>query len=197
MSSSNQRQILLIAPALITESLLPKLISMNNSLDIKQKENELSKSPSLIIWNIYNLEYFENLKLEIINLKSRWSKTPILLICFGNINFKYEQIISLNCEGLLVDPSLDKVSKSINTIIEGGRVFDTETSLNEKSVKAINVNFSKKLLLQGLSQIDIELSKLKLVNKKTSNNFLFEFIMNGRIRELEFAKSLLIVPAFA
>ena len=131
-----------------------KLTSLDNNLNITLDSGSDNSNPDLIIWNILNYQSEDLIRLELLNLKERWEESNILLIFSGELLNKTNIPASLNSEGLLLNPSVDKVLESINIILEGGRVFDLEKNPSISIKKEKKLSFNQKLLSSGLKQID-------------------------------------------
>jgi hypothetical protein len=187
-----KKSILIIAPSLIAESLSLKLTSLDTNLNITLNSGSKNLNPDLIIWNILNYQSEDLIRLELLKLKERWDESKILVIFSGELVNKTKLTPSLNSEGLLLNPSADKVLESINIITEGGRVFDLEINPSVKIKKEKELTFNQKLLSSGLKQIDTEINYIfKYVNSDSTPEF-YKFILKGRLRELITAKSFLI-----
>ena len=192
MELITKKSILIIAPSLIAESLSLKLTSLNTNLNITLNSGSKNLNPDLIIWNILNYQSEDLIRLELLKLKERWDESKILVIFSGELVNKTKLTPSLNSEGLLLNPSADKVLESINIITEGGRVFDLEINPSVKIKKEKELTFNQKLLSSGLKQIDTEINYIfKYVNSDSTPEF-YKFILKGRLRELITAKSFLI-----
>ena len=192
MELITKKSILIIAPSLIAESLSLKLTSLDNNLNIVLNSGSKNLNPDLIIWNILNYQSEELIRLELLKLKERWDESKILVIFSGDLINKTNMTPSLNSEGLLLNPSVDKVLESINIITEGGRVFDLKNNPSIKIKKEKELTFNQKLLTSGLKQIDAEVNYIfKYVNSDLTPEF-YKFILRGRLRELITAKSFLI-----
>ena len=192
MKLITKKSILIIAPSLIAESLSLKLTSLDNNLNITLNSGSKNLNPDLIIWNILNYQSEDLIRLELLKLKERWDESKILVIFSGELVNKTKLTPSLNSEGLLLNPSADKVLESINIITEGGRVFDLEINPSLKIKKEKELTFNQKLLSSGLKQIDTEINYIfKYVNSDSTPEF-YKFILKGRLRELITAKSFLI-----
>ena len=192
MELITKKSILIIAPSLIAESLSLKLTSLDTNLNITLNSGSKNLNPDLIIWNILNYQSEDLIRLELIKLKERWDESKILVIFSGELVNKTKLTPSLNSEGLLLNPSSDKVLESINIITEGGRVFDLEINPSVKIKKEKELTFNQKLLSSGLKQIDTEINYIfKYVNSDSTPEF-YKFILKGRLRELITAKSFLI-----
>ena len=140
----------------MAESLSLKLTSLDNNLNITLKSESENLNPDLIIWNILNYQSEDLIRLELLKLKERWDESKILVIFSGELINKTKTTPSLNSEGLLLNPSVDKVLESIDIITEGGRVFDLENNPSVKIKKELT--FNQKLLTSGLKQIDTEMN---------------------------------------
>ena len=192
MELITKKSILIIAPSLIAESLSLKLTSLDTNLNITLNSCSKNLNPDLIIWNILNYQSEDLIRLELLKLKERWDESKILVIFSGELVNKTKLTPSLNSEGLLLNPSADKVLESINIITEGGRVFDLEINPSLKIKKEKELTFNQKLLSSGLKQIDTEINYIfKYVNSDSTPEF-YKFILKGRLRELITAKSFLI-----
>ena len=191
MSITKEKSILIIAPSLLAESLSLKLTSLDNDLIVSLDPTNDKFIPDLIIWNILNYQSEDLIRLELIKLKEKYIDTGILIIFNGKFFEEGKYLPDLTSEGLLLNPSADKVLKSINTILNGGRVFDIDNKkiVNKKPEK---LSFNQKILSSGLKQIDHEINTIiKYLNKDLTPN-IYKFILKGRLRELITAKSLLI-----
>ena len=191
MSITKEKSILIIAPSLLAESLSLKLTSLDNDLKVSLDPSNDKFIPDLIIWNILNYQSEDLIRLELIKLKEKFLDTSILIIFTGNIFEEGKYLPYLTSEGLLLNPNADKVLKSINTILNGGRVFDIDNKkvVNQKHKK---LSFNQKILSSGLKQIDLEINTIiKYLNRDLTPN-IYKFVLKGRLRELITAKSLLI-----
>ena len=135
MSITKEKSILIIAPSLLAESLSLKLTSLDNDLKVSLDPSNDKFIPDLIIWNILNYQSEDLIRLELIKLKEKYKDTGILIIFNGKFFEEGKYLPDLTSEGLLLNPSADKVLKSINTILNGGRVFDIDNKkiVNKKS----------------------------------------------------------------
>ena len=191
MSITKEKSILIIAPSLLAESLSLKLTSLDNDLKVSLDPSNDKFIPDLIIWNILNYQSEDLIRLELIKLKEKYIEASILIIFSGEFIEQGKSLPCLNSQGLLLNPNADKVLRSINTILNGGRVFDLDNKkiINKKPEK---LSFNQKILSSGLKQIDHEINTIiKYLNKDLTPN-IYKFILKGRLRELITAKSLLI-----
>ena len=192
MELISKKSILIIAPSLIAESLSLKLTSLDQNLDINFNNGIEDKTPDLVIWNVLNFQSEELIRLELLKLRERYDDSKFLIILSGEIVYERKTTPSLNAEGFLLNPNAEKVLESIDTILNGGRVFDIENNFRVQLNKDKPLSFSQKILTSGLKQIDTEINYIfKYVNSDSTPEF-YKFILKGRLRELITAKSFLI-----
>ena len=190
MAITKEKSILIIAPSLLAESLSLKLTSLDNDLNVSLDPSNDKFIPDLIIWNILNYQSEDLIRLELIKLKEKYIDANVLIIFSGKFIEDGKYLPFLASEGLLLNPSADKVLKSINIILNGGRVFDIDNKKTNREVKKLS--FNNKILSSGLKQIDHEINTIiKYLNKDLTPN-IYKFILKGRLRELITAKALLI-----
>ena len=135
MELTKEKSILIIAPSLIAESLSLKLTSLDNNLNISFDSKNPNISPDLLIWNILNYQSEDLIRIELLKLKERWKDSRILIIFSKNVVSNNFPLPNLTSEGTLLNPSVEKVLESINTITSGGRVFDLNKSISkDKSI---------------------------------------------------------------
>tara|TARA_Y100001970_G_scaffold50655_2_gene64095 strand:- start:3237 stop:4856 length:1620 start_codon:yes stop_codon:yes gene_type:complete len=192
VASSNEKSILIIAPSLIAESLSLKLTSLNNNLNVYLDTKDINLFPDIVVWNILNYQSEDLIRLELLKLKERWNESKILIIFSGEFVKDNIELPSLSSEGLLLNPSATKVLTAIETIGEGGRVFDIDKRKKSTIKKEKTLSFNQRILSSGLKQIDNEINKIFFYLNMDSTPDLYKFILRGRLRELVTAKSLLI-----
>ncbi len=192
MKTTKEKSILIIAPSLIAESISLKLTSIDNDLNILLDRNDPKVYPDLIIWNILNYESEDLLRIELVKIKDKWSDSKILIIFTNEFIKDDSPLPNLNCEGIILNPQVEKVLESINILMDGGRVFD----LNKNYPKRINpkreFSINQKLLTSGLKQIDNEINSIFSYLNSEQTPKIYKFILKGRLRELITAKSFLI-----
>ena len=157
MELISKKSILIIAPSLIAESLSLKLTSLDQNLDINFNNGTGDKTPDLVIWNVLNFQSEDLIRLELLKLRERYDESKFLIILSGELVYEANTPPSLNAEGFLLNPSAEKVLESIDTILNGGRVFDIENNSRVQLNKNKPLSFSQKILTSGLKQIDLSL----------------------------------------
>ena len=192
MTTNNEKSILIIAPSLIAESLSLKLTSLDRNLNVYLNTKDNNLIPDVVIWNILNYQSEDLIRLELLKLRDRWEGSNILIIFSGDFIKEDTQPPNLSSEGILFNPNANKVLSAINTLSEGGRVFDVDNRKNNPNKKVKVISFNQKILSSGLKQIDKEINKIFLYINSDLTPEIYKFILRGRLRELITAKSLLI-----
>ncbi len=192
MVEERTKQILLLAPSLLGESLALQLTSKNNNLEIILNVEDLIGLPKLILFCIENIEVSNSIKFEIIKLKQRLDNTPVLIVITQNVNLASADLLTLGSEGVIQDPTVDILEETINILLKGGRVFKINNCSSAKSNSTNSpYGLGHWLLTSGLSQINKDLHLVELLISKGSSNPFYIFILLGRRRELLTSRKLL------
>ena len=75
MIEERPKQILMIAPSLLGESLALQLTSKDNNLEIILDKKDIIGLPKLILICLEEVERSNSIKLEILKLKERWDQS--------------------------------------------------------------------------------------------------------------------------
>tara|TARA_Y100001968_G_scaffold69693_1_gene60830 strand:+ start:10228 stop:11853 length:1626 start_codon:yes stop_codon:yes gene_type:complete len=192
LEEERQKQILLLAPDLVWESLAIKFNADDEKIKIVASKEDLTQHPKLVIWYLDNSEVTDAIQIELLRLKERWLPAPILLIVPPNINLNPSELLKLDCSGLVQDPSLKNLKEDIYTLINGGRVVRIkEDLLQNNSSPIITLGLGQWLLISGLDQINEDLSRIEEILKTPPSNPIILLLIIGRKRELNSAKSVL------
>ena len=193
MIEERPKQILIIAPSLLGETLALQLTSQETNFEIILDTQDIKGLPKLILLYLEEVELSNSIKLEIQRLKERWNQSPILILIPKSIKLSSGDLMTFGCAGVIQDPTIEILKDTINILLEGGRVFkfNDETNCN---VDTINNSYGLGhwLLTSGLSQINRDLHIIDNMIDKKSINTIYLFILIGRRRELIMAKRLII-----
>ena len=85
MIKGSPKQVLLIAPELLGESLSMQLNAEESDYEIVLNKEKLTKQPSLVIWSIESIEKQEILILELNRLKEKWKPLTTIFLYRRNI----------------------------------------------------------------------------------------------------------------
>ncbi len=183
----------MLASDLLAESLAIELTRTNTELIVYAKPDELTKHPSLIIWSIENLEALSSIQIELQRIHKNWEPTSVLLLLPDNIRIAASELLLLECAGLLQAPDIKTLNEAIKTILEGGRIVRLKDTSNSIGVsQLVPIGLGEWLLASALQQINSDLTKLERIVSRAKQTRLFLIVVNGRIRELKSARSLIL-----
>ena len=185
-------KILLIARNLLAESLLSGL-SGDQELQLFVSIDQLGGQPDLVIWSIETIESPALLQLEVLKLQSRWGSVPLLLLLPAKLPCDPSELLSLDCAGLLQDPDLAQLQKSIATVLSGGRVVELTANVSFEAFESFSSpGLGPWLLMTGLQQINHDLRMSEVLLNPPPENPMLRFMLEGRCRELRSARQLLL-----
>ncbi len=192
LAEGASNQILLLAPDLLAEALAIQLSKAEPELKITLRTNELSRHPSLVIWAVETLEMPSAIQSELRRLQENWQPAPVLLILPTTIRLNTEELLQFGCTGLLQDPDFETLTEAIKTILNGGRVVQLKDHMrSESKPNQMTMGLGQWLLLSGCQQINKDLKNIKATLCNNKLHIIEKLILEGRVRELESAKSLL------
>ena len=113
----------MIAPSLWGESLALQLTSQENNLEIILDKKNINGLPNLILFCLEEVELSNSIKLEILKLKERWDQSPILIVIPKSIKLSSADLMTFGSEGVIQDPTVERLRDAINILLGGGRVF--------------------------------------------------------------------------
>ena len=123
MIEETAKQILMIAPSLLGESLALQLTSQDNNFEIVLDKKDINGFPKLILFCLEEVELSNSIKLEILKLKERWDQSPILIVIPKSIKLSSADLMTFGSEGVIQDPTVELLRDTIKILLEGGRVF--------------------------------------------------------------------------
>ena len=150
-------------------------------------------SPRLLIWSVTSPPPAERLEAEARQLLDRWQPAPLLLLLPGGHNYPQRLLLSLPVQGLLEQPEPSLLRQSVATLLSGGRVVEiAPASGPPPPVGRPPLGLGEWLLVSGLEQIDTELRVCAALLDPLPANPLAQLLLEGRLRELQAARSLLL-----
>ncbi len=193
MAESPSTQILLLASDLLGETLAERLSDSEDGLVVVRSKEQLNRHPSLVIWSVESLESISALKLELNHLQKNWFPAPLLLLIPANLRIDSRELLELNCSGLLQAPDLKTLKESIKTLLGGGRVISVQEQSSLKGLHPYStIGLGQWLLVSGLQQINNDLQAINDLLDPPPENLILRTLLDGRKRELNSAKSLLV-----
>tara|TARA_Y100001968_G_C19452742_1_gene769926 strand:- start:6390 stop:8027 length:1638 start_codon:yes stop_codon:yes gene_type:complete len=192
LDDNEARQILLLAPDLLGQSLKQKLYRSDKSQLIALSTEELLRHPDLVVWCLESIESASSIEIEIDKLHKRWQTSALLIIVPESIKIDSSQLLQFECSGLLQDPTLEVLEESIQTILKGGRIVRLkEISTNFQDKQNITIGLGQWLLISGIQQINSDLFAIDKLLTPPPSNPIVSITLYGRKRELKQAKALL------
>ena len=194
-SSSSERlpQILVLGDGLSREGLKRWLIQDPPLYRLADNPEQLEGMPRLILWSLTTLPPANTLFEELRLLKERWHPAPLLLLSSGALSYPRDFLLELPLQGLLEAPDAATVRDAVSTLLEGGRVVDLLGGAGDSPWREpVPMGLGQWLLVSGLQQIDAELRVCQGLLNPSPTTWLSQLLLEGRCRELQAARSLLL-----
>ena len=186
-------EILLLAPDLLGESLALQLTSEVPSWSIALRSDDLNRHPQLVIWSLDAAESIALLHQELIRLQEHWQPAPVLLLLPASVPIPAVDLLSLDSPGLLQAPDLNTLREAIETLLQGGRVVRLAQANPSTPPPQPAMGIGQWLLTSGLQQITNDLQVIDALLVPPPENLLLRLMLEGRQRELQSARSLLLL----
>ena len=186
-------EILLLAPDLLGESLALQLTSEVPSWSIALRSDDLNRHPQLVIWSLDAAESIALLHQELIRLQEHWQPAPVLLLLSASVPIPAVDLLSLDSPGLLQAPDLNTLREAIETLLQGGRVVRLAQANPSTPPPQPAMGLGQWLLTSGLQQITNDLQVIDALLVPPPDNLLLRLMLEGRQRELQSARSLLLL----
>ena len=186
-------EILLLAPDLLGESLALQLTSEVPSWSIALRSDDLNRHPQLVIWSLDTAESIALLHQELIRLQEHWQPAPVLLLLPASVPIPSVDLLSLDSPGLLQAPDLNTLREAIETLLQGGRVVRLAQANPSTPPPQPAMGLGQWLLTSGLQQITNDLQVIDALLVPPPDNLLLRLMLEGRQRELQSARSLLLL----
>lgn len=206
MSASQAKplsQLLLLAEPLLREGLLRLLGEGAPATDADRSpggparyrlacgDSELEGRPDLVIWAPGQSLPGPTLARELSLLMERWHPQPVMVLLGSEGPYGADFLLGLPAAGLLQQPNADTVRQAVATLLAGGRVIDLQPEASTaRDVSPLGLG--QALLQTGLQQIQVEEARCHQWLALADANSLSELLLQGRLRELAAARSLLL-----
>lgn len=187
-------QILILGDGLSREGLKRWLIQEPPLYRLVDSPEQLDGAPRLILWSLTTLPPANMLFEELRLLQERWHPAPLLMLSSGALSYPRPFLLDLPVQGLLEAPDAASVREGVSTLLEGGRVVDLLGSAGDSSPwrESVPMGLGQWLLVSGLQQIDAELRVCRQLLNPPPTTWLAQMLLEGRCRELQAARSLLV-----
>ena len=182
---------LLLAPDLLGESLALKLTSARNDWEVVLRPERLTGAPALVIWSIDRVASLAAIQQELFALQDRWQPAPVLLLLPSELRLSREQLLELPAAGMLQNVDAQGLQNAIETLLQGGRDIRLEAP-SEAESQGQTMGLGQWLLVSGLQQVSRDLQGVEAMLNPPPEQPLLFLLLQGRRRELRFAKGLLL-----
>ena len=182
---------LLLAPDLFGESLALKLTSARDDWEVVLRPERLTGTPALVIWSIDRVASLAAIQRELFALQERWQPAPVLLLLPSELCLSREQLLELPAAGLLQNVDVQGLQNAIETLLQGGRDIRLEAASEAESQEQ-TMGLGQWLLVSGLQQVSHDLQRVEALLNPPPEQLLLFLLLQGRRRELRFAKGLLL-----
>ena len=186
------REILLFAPDLLGESLAAEIPTDERPLQVRLSADQLQGHPSLVIWSLPTEPQPLILQREILQLQQRWTPAPILLLLPADFKGDPQDLLALNCDGVLQDADLEALRSAVQTLLNGGRVLNFKPRTAHASSNDQPLSMGQWLLVSGLQQIGRDLQVIEALLDPPPEHLVMRLMLEGRCRELRSARNLLL-----
>jgi len=189
-------ELLLIAEPLLAAGLKRFLGDELSDLTVADGPAGLAGAPALVLWRPSTGTTAASLRREATLLRERWQPAPLLVLLGGGHGLGNETLLELPCQGLLDDPAPERLLEAIATLRSGGRVLDLQPATGPAAAgndqPAAGRSLGQALLLSGLDQIAMATAGCRLLLARPSLHPLARLMLEGRLRELAWARRLLL-----
>lgn len=189
-------QLLLIAEPLLAAGLKRFLNDELPDLDVADGPATLKGAPALMLWRPATGTPAASLRREATLLRERWQPAPLLVLLEAGHGLARQALLELPCQGLLDDPTPERLLEAIATLRSGGRVLDLHAvdaaAADADETPAAATGLGQALLLSGLDQIAVAMAGCRLLLARPSLHPLARLLLEGRVRELAWARRLLL-----
>ncbi len=185
-------QLLLFAEPLLRDGLTRLIEAELPSIQVVPDPAGLAAAPQLVIWAADAATPAASLSLELQRLKERWQPAPVLLVLPQGHLLAPGELLQLAVAGLLDAPEPQALVEAVRTLLAGGRVFELRHAAAGQPGKD-PAGLGQWLLLSGLQQVDADIQACQRLLLPAPANLLQRLVLEGRLRELASARSLLLL----
>ncbi|MEO1003374.1 MAG: DUF3685 domain-containing protein [Cyanobacteria bacterium J06638_7] len=190
-------QLLLIAEPLLAAGITRLLADALPELTVVADPQQLEGAPQLLLWQPATGTTPTSLRQETTLLRERWQPAPLLLLLSAGHGLSRDTLLQMPCQGLLEEPAPERLLEAIGTLLAGGRVLDLKpasasASATDAGTATGSAGLGQQLLLSGLDQIAVAMAGCQLLLARPALHPLARLMLQGRLRELAWARRLLL-----
>ena len=186
--------LLLLADPLQREGLAQWLRAAEKGYRILSEPQAGDPSPQLVIWSLSSPLPPERLEAEARHLLDRWQPAPLLLLLPPTHPYPTPFLLGLPVQGLLEPPEAEPLRAAVATLLAGGRVVEIppRSDQADEPTPRTPLGLGQWLLSSGLAQIEAELRTCRRLLEQAVLHPLAVLLVEGRLRELQAARGLLL-----
>jgi hypothetical protein len=190
-------QLLLLADPLSAAGLSRWIESARGDLSVVVGTEALQGAPALVIWAPANGMPIGSLQREVTLLRERWQPAPLLVVLAQAHGQAAADLLLLASEGLLEAPQASQLLGALDTLLGGGRVLELQAggaapAGEGAQPQGLQPNLGQTLLLSGLQQLDVASAGCRLLLARREIHPLARLMLEGRLREMAWARRLLL-----
>ena len=148
----------------------------------------IRRRPDLVLWATRTSPDTGALAREALALDQRWHPAPLLVVLHGPIQPGELPLGELPIAGILQNPDVPTLCRSLPILMDGGRVFDVNNHPGASTRERRGLNG---VFLQGLAQIQTQ-ARLVSAQLQQRPRTLMRWVLEGRQRELAMARVLVL-----
>ncbi len=188
------QQLLLFAEPLLREGLARLLREPPHHYRVATAPTDLEGPPQLVLWHPETSIEPSSLWREAHQLSDHWQPAPLLIVLPGGVRLSRDQLLALPAAGLIENPDHLALLEAITTLLAGGRVVDLQGTVSAAPSPPASptLGMGQLLLISGLQQIDRDLQACRALLEDASSQLLLVLVLEGRLRELNSARTLLL-----
>ncbi|MFW6730507.1 MAG: DUF3685 domain-containing protein [Synechococcus sp.] len=152
---------------------------------------EPTQAPDLVLWVLRGDEDPDAVASDLALARERWGPVPVLLVLSLDPADQATAWLALPVEGLLHQPSAERMLEALEVLATGGRLVDLPAAAAAAAATPLEGGVAQSLLRSGLAEIAAERRRLQGWARRGSLGWLSRWLLEGRLRELAMAEQVL------
>ena len=153
--------------------------------------SEPTRDLDLVLWVLRGDEAPGTIAHDLGLARERWGPVPVLLVLSLDPADQAAGWLALPVEGLLHQPSAERMLEALEVLADGGRLVDLPVAPPTAAAAPLEDGLAVRLLRSGLAEIAAERRRLQALARRGSPGWLSGLLLAGRLRELAMAEQVL------
>lgn len=153
--------------------------------------SEPTPAADLVLWVLRGDEDPDTFASDLALARERWGPVPVLLVLSLDPGAQATAWLALPVEGLLHQPSAERMLEALEVLAAGGRLVDLPAATEAAAATPLQAGMAETLLRSGLAEIAAERRRLQVWARRGSVGWLTRLLLAGRLRELAMAEQVL------